>query len=130
MKSKCGRARLPTLSDLWLVICWLGLCMYNCHNFCLLGGPSGMGGVAWGCGFGGVAYVYPCSGWYPIFKSGADDLGQQAVYLHLSMVPSEGVGALCGVQILVSGRDHGVCLLSLLHVGFCFGGGHTPGPCG
>ena len=57
------------------------------------------------------------------------------------MVPSEGVGSLCGVQVLVSGSGQGGVVsgsgqggvvgyyLSCIIIGFCFGGNHTPSPC-
>jgi len=46
--------------------------------------------------------VPACSGWHPIFKSGADSLGKQAVYLKISVAPVSAQGKL-GVEIL--GRE-------------------------
>lgn len=41
------------------------------------------------------------SGWYPVYKVGVDDLGQQALYLRLSLQPSQEEGEPGRLEILV-----------------------------
>lgn len=43
------------------------------------------------------------SGWYPVFKAGADDLGQQALYLKLCLSAVAEEGPPGKVTLLVSG---------------------------
>ena len=42
------------------------------------------------------------SGWYPVFKVGAEDLGAQTLYVRLSISPSEGGEKAGSVSVSVS----------------------------
>lgn len=46
-------------------------------------------------------FYLPFSGWYPVYKVGADDFGQQALYLSLSLSPSQEEGEPGKVELLV-----------------------------